>query len=332
MRQRKRMRWIIAGLLLVGAASLRAQGFGDPAGTERVAGGRFTFVATKADIGLAKNLLADALERDTFPGLPRPIRHTTVMIAPDERALHTWIGAGFPEWGIAVAIPEEWRIVMQGRGANSRAGDPRVTLRHELAHLALHEAMGALPPRWFDEGFAAFSAGEWGRDDVLASSIVLALRGVPRFSGLDTLISGGTVRAEQGYALAHRAVADMAALDPRAGLTLLFRYWRDTRALDAALRQAYGVTLDGFEATWRQTTRRRYGALAVLGDVGFASLVLFFVVGPFWLVRRRRDRERLAALVAADELAERRERESALAALLGEGEHLGGNEDQIKGR
>ena len=56
--------------------------------------------------------------------------------------------------------------------------------------------MGRLAPRWFDEGYASYAAGEWNRDDVLASSVVLALRGVPHFAALDTLISGGTVRAE----------------------------------------------------------------------------------------------------------------------------------------
>jgi hypothetical protein len=326
------MRRTVFGLTMLLAGAAHAQVLDIPAGAERIAAGRFTFVAMPSDLGLARNLLAEALARDSFPGLPRPVLHTTIVIAPDERTLRTWIGGGLPEWGIAVAFPEERRIVMQGRGATSRAGDPRVTLRHELAHLALHEVMGSLPPRWFDEGYASFAAGEWGRDEVLSSSIVLALRGVPRFPGLDTLISGGTTRAEQGYALAHRAVADLAALDPRGGLTLLFFYWRNTRSLDGAVRQAYGVTLDGFEESWRQTTRRRYGALALFADLGFASLVLFFVVGPFFLARRRRDRARLAALVAADALAERRERESALSALLGEGEQTGGNEDQIKGR
>ena len=324
------MPWIVLALACSVAAVARAQESGIPLGSARVAGGRFTFVATPTDLGLARNLLSVALARDTFPGLPRPAQRATIYIAPNERTMRAWIGPELPEWGIAVAFPEESRIVLQGRAANSRAGDPRVTLRHELAHLALHESLGALPPRWFDEGYAAYAAGEWGRDEVLASSFVLALRGVPRFSGLDTLITGGTVRAEQGYALAHRAVADLAALDPAGGLTLLFRYWRERRSLDGAVRLAYGVTLDGFEGTWRQTTRRRYGALALFADLGFASAVLFIVIGPFWIVRRRRDRSRLAALVAADELAERRERESALAALLGEREQTGGNDDQIK--
>lgn len=321
----------IAAIWLIGSLA-RAQGTNLPAGTERVTGGRFTFVATPTDMALARNLLTDAIAKDSFPGLPRPRVAATIMIAPAEPEFRAWIGGGAPEWGIAVAIPEEHRIVMQGRGANSKAGDPLQTLRHELAHLALHEVLGNVPPRWFDEGYASYSAGEFGRDQVLASSVVLAIQGVPHFASLDTLISGGTTRAEQGYALAHRAVADVAALDPKGGLNLLFRYWGENRSLDAAFRQAYGITLDGFENSWRQTTRRRYGALALLGDVGFASLVLFLIVGPFWLSRRRRDKARLEAMRAADELAERRERESALAMLLGEGDQRDGNEDQIKGR
>ena len=70
-----------------------------------------------------------------------------------------WVGAGAPEWGAAIAFPTENAIVMQGSRANSSAGDPSVTLRHELAHLALHEYLADIPPRWFDEGYAAFAAG-----------------------------------------------------------------------------------------------------------------------------------------------------------------------------
>jgi hypothetical protein len=40
------------------------------------------------------------------------------------------------------------------------------------------------------------------------------------------------------------------------------------------------------------------------------------VIAPFWVIRRRRDRARMAAMRAADELQDRREREDALHALL----------------
>lgn len=328
---------LVVALLALGTTRAGAQ-WPVPPGAEVIAGGRFTFVAMPGDVVLARNLLAYAIDTDSFPGLPRPVGPALVMIAPNDAAFAEWIGVAFPEWGAAVAVLEERRIVMHGHAADSRAGEPKVTLRHELAHLALHETLGSLPPRWFDEGYASYAAREWGRDEVLASSFVLALRGVPRLAALDTLISGGSARAEQGYALAHRAVADLAALDPNRGLTLVFRYWIETRSLDGAVRRAFNITLDGFEDRWRRTTRRRYGAIAILADFGFAALVVFFIAGPLWLSRRRRDRARLRAMIAADALADRREREAALAAFLGESsdargpprEHFGGSDDQIK--
>jgi hypothetical protein len=175
---------------------------------------------------------------------------------------------------------------------------------------------------------------------VLTTNFAFALRGIPRLATLDSMISGGSTRAEQGYALAHRAVAELAAKDPNGGLRLFFLYWKETGRMDAAFRRAYGITYGGFEEDWRRTTRRRYGALALFADVGFASLVLFLVIAPFWWSRRQRDKSRMAALAAADALAEQRERESAIAELLGEGvqkgDETGGetppNDDQIKGR
>jgi hypothetical protein len=328
------MKSFFALLLLLYAGFVGAQQPFAPTGSQQIKQGRFTFVAMPGDVGLARNLLASALASDSFPGLPRPTRAVTVVIAPDEARFREWIGSGVPEWGVAVAFLEEQRVVMQGHTADSRAGSPQMTLRHELAHLALQEQAGGVLPHWFHEGYASYSAGEWGRDEVLMSNFALALRGVPRFATLDSMIEGGSTRAEQGYALAHRAVADVAALDPARGLSLFFERFKESRKVDAAFRSAYGITLSGFEETWRRTTRRRYGAIALFADLGFASLVLFLIIAPFWFSRRRRDRQRLAALVAADELAEKRERESALAELLGEGvisgEQSGPNDDQIK--
>ena len=95
----------------------------------------------------AASLADHALRTDTFPGLPRPRQRVIVSIAPDRDRFREWVGSAVPEWGSAVAFPESRRIVIQGRGAGSDAGDPLVVFRHELAHLALHEFLGnhALP-------------------------------------------------------------------------------------------------------------------------------------------------------------------------------------------
>jgi hypothetical protein len=278
--------------------------------------GRFTFVAFPRDAALARSLLGDALGRDTFPGLPRPRAHARILVTPDALHFHDAIGPTAPEWGAAIATPENGRIVMQGSRASSAAGDPRETLRHELAHLALHEALGDLPPRWFDEGYASYAAAEMARDDVLATNVALAFTGIPPLDSLDALFQGGEARAQTGYALARTAVAAIAALDRERGLALFFRYWRETGSMDQAMRRAYGVTEASFETQWKARTRRRYGALALFADVSFAALLFLAVVGPLWLMRRQRDRRRLATMRAADEVQERREREDVLQALL----------------
>jgi hypothetical protein len=253
-----------------------------------------------------------------------------LALAPDARRFREWVGPGAPEWGAAITFPESQRIIMQGRSAGSEAGNPREVLRHEVAHLALHEFLGDKPPRWFDEGYASYSAREWNREDVLAANLALAWRGVPTFEELDADFSGGSTSAQNAYALAYRALVELAALDTARGLAPLFAAWENEPSLDRAIRATYGITLADFERRWRQRTRRRYGALALVGNVTLAGSVSLIAILPLYIARRQRDRRRLAALVAADEAAEKAARKSAIEALLrgDEESDFGGEREQ----
>ena len=302
---------LVAALVLAGRPIAAQEG-----APLRVDAGRFTVVHYPRDAGLARSLLAAAQENDTFPGLPRPRQRVLIAVAPDRRVFREWVGPGAPEWGAAIAFPESRRIVVHGRDAGGRMGDPFLVLRHELAHLALHEGLGDIPPRWFDEGYASFAAGEWGREEALATSVALVFRRLPRLDSLDVYFDGGSERANEGYALAHRAVSELASLDERRGLSLFFDYWRQSRSIDAAVRQAYGLTLEDFERRWQERTRRRYGGIALTADFALLGLIGGATLFPLWLARRRRDRKRLAALREAEAAAERAERESVLAMLL----------------
>ncbi len=242
-----------------------------------------------------------------------------IAIAPDARRFREWVGAYAPEWGAAIAFPASGRIILQGSAAGSDAGDPVRVLRHELAHLALHEALGDLPPRWFDEGYASYAAGEWDRDEVLATSLALAMRRTPTLDRLDSGFTAGAMRADAAYALAHRAVAELAALDPERGLSLFFVYWRETGKFDTAIRRAYGITQAEYEERFRKNTRRRFGWLAVATDVSIVGTIMLAVMVPLSISRRRRDRRRLALMRIADAAADRRaqqESERAIEELL----------------
>ncbi len=287
-----------------------------PRGAKRFDAGRFTVVAYPSDERLAQHVLRTAQANDTFPGLPRPAAHVVIAIAPNGDTFRDWAGPSAPAWGAAVAFPALQRVIMQGSRAGSNAGDPTVTLRHELAHLALHEALGDFPPRWFDEGYASVAAGEWGREEALAASIGLAVRGVPSLEALELLFYRGAGDAEMAYALAHRAVMDLMALDPERGLREFFVQWRASGSFEVAVRQAYGITSARFEQQWQRETRRRYGALALLANLSLAFGLFVVVLGPLIWHRRRRDRARLAALRAADAAQEAAAAQEALEAML----------------
>ena len=259
-----------------------------------------------------------ALQNDTFPGLPRPKQHVLIAIAPDAERFRAWAGANAPEWGAAVAFPEEQRIVMQGASASSDAGNPVVVLRHELAHLALHEVMGRLPPRWFDEGYASVAAGEWNREQAFETSIALIWRTLPGIDSLERGFYGGGAEASFSYAIAHRVVAELSVLDRERGLANLFRYWKETGSFEIALRQAFGLTGEQFDRYWKKQTRARYGVFALVTNISLFVGLLAILLGPLMVMRRRRDRRRLEAMRAAEAAQEAAARASALAELLRE--------------
>ena len=288
--------------------------------------GRFTIVSSPGDAALARSMVEAAQRNDTFPGLPRPREAVHIDVAGDAATFRALIGPSAPEWGVAVAFPRSQRVVMQGRYAGAEQGNPLEILRHEIAHLALHEALGSLPPRWFDEGYAAYSAQEWGREEALATNFALVLRGVPSLDSLDNGFYSGAQRATGAYALAYTAVAELAALDRERGLALFFEHWRETRSMDAAVRAAYGLTLARFEMRWRTRTRRRYGALALVTDLAIVGTGVLGLLLPLQQLQRRRRKQRLAAMREAELAVERAQREQALEEIL-RGSGDGGRSD-----
>jgi hypothetical protein len=290
----------------------------------RLDAGRFTFLFHPADSLLAASLLRLSVGRDTFPGLPRPTQPAVIAIAADEREFRELSGPNAPEWGAAVAFPSIGRIVLQGSSAGSTAGDPRLVLRHELAHLALFEHLGNMPPRWFDEGYASYAAGEWKRTDAVWANIIVLSRGTPALDSLDRLFAEGSSAAQAAYALSHLVVESLAALDRERGLTLFFRHWIESRGMDQAVRRAYGVTLGEFEASWKRSVSRRYGIVALVTDLGVVSALMLLLLAPLFIRRRKLLRERLARLRKAEIEAERKTVTEALSDLLGERDQGGG--------
>jgi len=253
--------------------------------------GRVTVVAWPAQRTVAVELAEVADRPADWPGLgrrdPPPLR---LIVVPDGRLLDSLTDGRAPSWGAAVSLPGARTILVR-----ADQGDLVRTLRHELAHLALHEAVHVRVPLWFDEGYAAWAAGEWERFGGLELNLTVVRGAIPTLTALDGDLRGSASSADAAYALAASAVTELARRNPTGTLTPLMRRLQAGEDFEAAVLATTGLTLGRFEQEWQGRVRRRYtlGSWLIAGGGWLVMAILVLV-----LVRRRRrvDRVRRAAL------------------------------------
>lgn len=247
--------------------------------------------AQQPDLSLAIALAAEAGAAREWYGLgrrePGPLR--LIVVRGSTRLDSVMRGRG-PSWGAGFALPRSRTIVLR-----LDAGDPRRILRHELAHLALHEAMRVRVPLWFDEGYAAVASGEWDRMERLRLNLTVARGKVPGFFELDRSLRANETTAEAAYALAASAVMMLARRHPGGSLEPLLTRLAGGEGFDAAVLATTGSRVTRFEEEWQKDVRARYNLLiwGMAGGfwMGMAGLVIWA-----WWYRRIRDRPRREAL------------------------------------
>jgi hypothetical protein len=211
-------------------------------------------------------------------------------VVPDARRLDSLSSSRAPGWGAAVALPGSRTILLR-----ADLGDVYRTLRHELAHLALHEAVATRVPLWFDEGYATWAAGEWERLGALELNLAVIRGAIPDLRGLDGALRGSSSTADAAYALAASAVTELARRNPTGTLTPLLERLRRGEDFERAVAATTGLTPAQFELVWRRGLRQRYSLAAwVVAGGGWGVLAL--VVWIFVRRRRAADLPRRAAL------------------------------------
>ena len=255
---------------------------------------------------LANNVIAEAQRFDSLPGLPRgaPAFGQTIRIvlAGSDEQFRAVTENRAPEWGVGVAWPQRGLIVLRAYGGTTGGYDQLMpVLRHELAHIALHRYLGdAYIPRWFNEGYAMWAAGELDNAAEWQLRVAFVTRSAPPLDSLELSWPASTDRARVAYLLAASVVQYLVRESGEHALDVFMKRWRETQDFEAALGNTYGLSIDQLETHWRKDIRRRYGWLTVL--VQSAAFVSFASLGVFamYFVRRRRDRARLALLKATE--------------------------------
>ena len=244
----------------------------------------------------------ESAARVRLPALPeqaptfgQPIH---IYLAPDDRTFMRLTGGEAPEWGAGIAVPEQGIIVLRayvgGRGAYDEL--PGV-LRHELAHIALHRYLDpSLIPRWFDEGYAEWSAGELDAEAGWMLRVAFATNHAAPLDSLELSWPSMATDARVAYLLAASVVDYLVRQSGDRGLGIMLERWHTSHSFEKALATTYGLSVDQLETHWRKDVKHRYGWLAVVTQTSVAFSIVAVGVVALYIIRRRRDRKKLQRL------------------------------------
>lgn len=235
--------------------------------------------------------------------------HVRVARTPGEMTALAPAGAPYPRYASGVAYSDIGLVLLTLTPPQPNAlHDVGEVFRHELAHVALEEAIGESHrvPHWFNEGLAVHLSRESSllRLKTL-STATLAGRLIP-LARLDGSFPSDAVVAELAYAEAADVVRFLLRREDLERFPALISRVREGQPFAAALRDAYGMDLSTLEHEWREDVAKRYSFWPVFfsGSIVWAFVLVLFAFG--WRRRQQRSRETLERWAREEGYAELR--------------------------
>lgn len=162
---------------------------------------------------------------------------------------------------MALAFPDRKSIIMD---YDALGADPlvmRATLRHEVAHLLIHEAAGNTLPKWLNEGIAQWASG--GHSEIRMTSeswTVTWAANARRLIPLNAL-SRSFPSDKQGMALAYKqslsAVDFMVSIGGERAVKEMLGMISSGMDAEKAFASLTGHGYDGFSALWKDRILKR---------------------------------------------------------------------------
>jgi hypothetical protein len=257
---------------------------------------------------------ADAARAELVRRFGRPVlSKVTVYVArtPGEMASLAPEGAPFPRYAAGVAYSDIGFVLLTLHPVdpNSRH-DLGEVFRHELAHVALHDAVDGRPvPRWFNEGVAVFVSGEGSVTRLQTLWTATVADELLPLGRLERTFPTDAVGVSVAYAQAADVVRFLIRRQDQQRFTGLVERVRKGQDFERALNDSYGLDLATLEFEWREDVARRYTFWPVIfsGTVIWVGAIGLFIWG--WRRRKKRSGVTLARWgreeAAEDELRRR---------------------------
>ncbi len=290
-----------------------------PAGYNRFDGGWIQFHYHPSSRERVQALIAESTkvrqELTEWLGVPVLSRvRVDIARTPGEMATFAPEGAPYPEYAAGVAYSEIGLVLLTLTPVHPTSEHDLVQVfRHELAHIALYDAVaGAHVPRWFNEGFAVLASGETSFQRLQTLWLATISENLLPLDQLDASFPANEADAGIAYAESVDVVRYLLRKRERFRFQGLIERIRAGSEFNVALRQSYSIELPELEQEWREDVAKLYTFWPVLfsgSAVWMGTLGLFFVG---WRKRKRRTQKTLAQW-EQDEAREDRQRVAAAA-------------------
>ncbi len=212
-----------------------------------------------------------------------------VRIVQTQEEFDGLAGGKIPEWGAGAAIPGRNLIILREPMMNRYPGNTADLLQHELAHIALsRRAKGAHLPRFIDEGFASWFAGEWTFSQVTTIAAAQITKSLLPLRDIDDVNRFHQGEANLAYAQSYVVVNYIFKRFGELAFTDLVDSLAAGRNMSEAFHQTLDISFWRFEADYRKFLSDNYTLFAILADMSGLWVILAIIVVLGWLLIRKR--------------------------------------------
>jgi len=189
------------------------------------------------------------------------------------------VGAAFPDWGAAAALPYRQLIAIKSPASFPLGRSLSELLQHEYTHLAMERRLYHIqPPRWLDEGMAMFISSEWGWGENINMTRAVIFNSMVPLREIEELNTFSEGRAQIAYSESYLAVKYLLDSYGRESFNLFLDELKKNRPVDQALMTAIGSGYDGFEKEYFEYLRKKYTVMTFFSDTLYFWLALAMLV------------------------------------------------------
>ncbi|HEX5131159.1 MAG TPA: hypothetical protein VFX92_01585, partial [Candidatus Krumholzibacteria bacterium] len=204
---------------------------------------------------------------------------------------------GMPRWGVAFAVLEDQRILVDVNKATRSFNSLEEVVPHELSHLLLFQKVPRVRfPIWFLEGLAQWQAREWSVVDgwQLANSVWSGT--APRLRDMTYTYPLEEERAQAAYRVSYAAFTELFADGGFQRLPEFLSVVAAQKNFDAAFLDFWGFPAGDYGTYFQDDLERRYHAklLAIQSGPAFGLVALLFIAVIIrYAIRRHKKFEQL---------------------------------------